>query len=361
MRQAVGLGVNTQLVDACVGAPSADQPNALLDAEKAGQASSGRRGDISLFPTLIANGVQFRGELDNTTVMEFLCAAYPAGGAPPQCAARSVISAPCEEGHYGAVMCATHGAPGGDGATRCSDTGAFPFWQCSCPYGSQMTDRGDGAPTCVVSNACLTRAAGIALCTCPTCVCQVLPAGGAAPFRCSNVTVDECAGYNGGCWQGDLAGKHYTACAPDLSAKRAAALAGIDPASVRGYTCTCPRGFSGDGAAACVDVNECEAASPAVCSGPHMRCLNAPGSYTCACEAGFAMDVPSMTCVPTSASPGGGSSGGSKGVSGGAVFGIILLTFAAAAAAGYALYRWRLKKCAALQRVACVRAVCASR
>jgi hypothetical protein len=174
-----------------------------------------------------------------------------------------------------------------------------------------------------------------------------MPPGATPAFRCSNVTVDECAGYNGGCWQSDLAGKHYTACSPDISSKKAAGLEGLDPASVRGYTCTCPRGFIGDGVTSCVDVNECEA-SPAVCPGAHMVCLNAPGTYTCICAPGFAMDVPTMTCVPTAAAPGGrggGGSGGGGGVSGGAVFGIVVLTLGCAGGAGYALYRWRLKKC----------------
>jgi hypothetical protein len=187
-------------------------------------------------------------------------------------------------------------------------------------------------------------------------VCQTLPAGSLSPFRCTNVTVNECDGYNGGCWQGDLGGKHYTACAADLSAKRAAGLAGVDPASVRGFTCTCPRGFAGDGAEKCTDVNECEAV-PSVCPGEQMRCINAPGTYTCACAPGFAMDVPTMTCVPAGSTRGGGSSGSSSGgVSAGGVFGIVLLTFGAAGAAGYGLYRWRLKKCvrfACCARVSC--------
>jgi hypothetical protein len=188
-------------------------------------------------------------------------------------------------------------------------------------------------------------------------MCQTLPPGAAAPFRCSNASISECDAYNGGCWQGELAGKRYTACTPDLSAKRAAGLAGLDPASVRGYTCTCPRGFAGDGAVSCTDVNECEA-SPAVCPGAHMVCINAPGTYACACAPGFAMDVPSMTCVPaaTSGSKGSaaGGGGGGGGVSAGGVFGIILLTFGAAGAAGYGLYRWRLKKCARRRRLGAV-------
>ena len=185
-------------------------------------------------------------------------------------------------------------------------------------------------------------------------MCQVLPPGGAAPFRCTNVTVNECDGYNGGCWQGDLNGEHFTACTPDLSAKRAAGLAGVDPASVRGYTCTCPRGFTGDGALACTDVNECEA-SPSVCPGAQMTCINAPGTYACSCVPGYAMDVPTMTCVPAGRGSGGsaGSSGGS-GIGAGGVFGIILLTFGAAGGIGYALYRWRLRKCVGAVGMGCV-------
>jgi hypothetical protein len=161
-----------------MGDPTADARNALLDAEQAGMVGTGRRSDISLFPTLVANGVQFRGDLNNATVMAFLCAAYPAGGAPARCTARGAVAAPCAEGGYGAAQCAARGGAGGDGATRCSETAAFPYWQCSCPAGSTFAAGPDGGATCVASNACLTRAAGVcvpARAPCPRACVPSLP------------------------------------------------------------------------------------------------------------------------------------------------------------------------------------------
>ena len=334
------LGASANALAACVGNPDADAPNTLLDLEQAGMRSSGRRGDVSLFPTLIANGVQYRGDLNNVSVMAFLCAGYPAGAAPALCTARGVVTAPCAAGGYGAAACAARAGDGGDGATRCTDMPTYPFWQCSCPLGQTLGAGADGTPACMASNACLTRAAGVAACACPACVCQVMPAGSAAPFRCTNVTVDECAGFNGGCWQADLAGQHFTACHADLGPKRAAGLAGLDPASVRGYSCVCPPGFRGDGVASCTDVDECkETPPPGACPGPHMTCLDRPGSFTCGCEPGFAMDVAARVCVATAAAGRGGG-----GMSAGGVFGVVVLTMACVAAAGYALYRWRLRK-----------------
>jgi hypothetical protein len=334
------LGAPSNALTACVGSPDADAPNALLDVEQAGMRSDGRRGDISLFPTLIANGVQFRGDLSNATVMAFLCAGYPAGAAPALCTARGVVTAPCAAGGYGAAACAARGVEGGDGATRCTDTPAFPFWQCSCPLGQALGAGADGTPQCLASNACLTRAAGVAACACPTCVCQLMPPSAPAPFRCSNVTVDECSdGTNGGCWQATVEGKRFSACKTDLGPKRAAGLAGLDPAAVRGYSCVCPPGFRGDGVDSCIDVDECkETPPPGACPGPHMTCLDLPGSFTCGCAPGFAMDVAARVCVATAAGGGGG------GMSAGGVFGVILLTMACAAVAGWALYRWRLRK-----------------
>lgn len=49
------------------------------------QVSNGRRGDIGIQPTIIAGGVQFRGEIDNTTILSFLCAGFEKGDAPSIC------------------------------------------------------------------------------------------------------------------------------------------------------------------------------------------------------------------------------------------------------------------------------------
>ena len=158
---ATRLGVSPSAVAACVGDPTRDAPNDLLEGEKRAMLSNGRRGDVSLFPTLIANGVQFRGDLDNVTVMQFLCAAYPAGGAPAVCSSRgmapSSAGGACAPGGFGAQACAARS----DGATRCLEQATAPYWSCSCPVGSTFATGADGTTKCTSSNPCVTRAAGM--------------------------------------------------------------------------------------------------------------------------------------------------------------------------------------------------------
>lgn len=198
--------------------------------------SNGRRGDIGIQPTIIANGVQFRGEIDNATILEFLCAGFEKGDAPPICLQGGTADADqCQESKFGAIACKARGMV--DGMTRCVGTGSFPYWTCACPRGSVSVSGTDGLPRCAVINQCLTSAAGVPECNCPTCICRNMP--DSQPPQCSSV-VDECTINNGNCWAGTLGGKQLTACVNDIEAKRKVALAGQDPNSVRGHKCVCP-------------------------------------------------------------------------------------------------------------------------
>jgi len=75
------------------------------------------------------------------------------------------------------------------------------------------------------------------------------------------------------------------------------------PANETGYTCgPCPSGFTGNGAE-CSDFDECQSNKTNSCS---QLCINAPGSYSCACQNGYSLkdDKDSCDdineCVPTS-------------------------------------------------------------
>ncbi|VDM47385.1 unnamed protein product [Toxocara canis] len=57
----------------------------------------------------------------------------------------------------------------------------------------------------------------------------------------------------------------------------------------------CPLGWTLDETGACVDVNECERTD--MCPDAYMHCLNAPGSYTCACLPGFYWSDAGSVCV----------------------------------------------------------------
>ena len=332
------LGLSEAAVTTCMGDTTADAPNSVLQGERDAQVSNGRRGDIAFFPTLIANGVQYRGDMENASVLEFICSGFNLADAPPLCLGDNVITDPCGAGRYGAQACAARS--GGDGATRCMDTAAYPYYSCNCPQGSFMvTDAATGAQACRTVNACVVRAATVPLCGCPTCTCQVLP-GSSAP-KCSNYTENPCAAGRHTCWAGEKEdnGTAVSGCVPDMTAKKQAALAGQDPSSVPGYVCACPRGYKGDGTT-CVDINECRDI-PDACPNPHQVCINTRGSFWCGCEKGYAQDLTTRTCYAM-ADPGGNTS--PRGVGPGGVFAIVFFTLAGAGGCAYGLYRWRLRQ-----------------
>ena len=336
---ACAIGVVQQLllspsaVQDCMGDTSSDAVNPALQAEHDALSSDGRRGDVAFFPTIIANGVQYRGDMENTSVLEFLCSGFSLADAPPRCLGDNVIRQPCTGGRYGQLSCAAR--RDGDGATRCQESGEYPYFRCTCESGSTLVADAYGSQRCTATNSCSLRAVSVPLCGCPTCVCQTMP-GGATP-RCSNVTVSECdLPEAGGCWHRQVDGTKLSACVPDLAAKKAAGLAGIEPSSVRGYVCRCPPGYAGDPVTDCHDIDECRD-TVGVCSGPNMVCLNRAGGYRCGCVAGYALDVNTDMCLAM-------TSGKKGGVSGAGVFFIVVFTLGTAGGAMYALYQWRLKK-----------------
>lgn len=70
-----------------------------------------------------------------------------------------------------------------------------------------------------------------------------------------------------------------TVCAGDKGARR----------------CECAPGFRGDPSSGCEDIDECEDAGR--CEDKNSRCVNAPGSYVCACADGFERSGEQGACV----------------------------------------------------------------
>lgn len=52
------------------------------------------------------------------------------------------------------------------------------------------------------------------------------------------------------------------------------------------YSCSCPEGFTGDGKAACNDIDECADPLGTACQ-VYSSCQNIPGSYVCSCSPGY--------------------------------------------------------------------------
>lgn len=323
-------GVDIAELRACVGDPNQDSVNPILEYEKWSQVSDDRRGDISIMPTIIANGVQFRGKFDETAIMRFLCNAFSSCLLPDVCddlVDRNEHA--CASGCNGQVMCA---ANLGDGRTACTETMQDPGFTCVCPPGKEEVVV-DGKRTCHDTNECATVALGIAKCQCDRCLCHNLePVKEDDPgYECYEEPPSPCdAADNGGCWMGG----GFSACVDNLDAKKKLGREGGDPHSLPSHLCMCPRGFEGDGVTGCED-RWCAK----LCSGDGQVCGRAKGSanYTCSCARDFSEQTDG-TCVRLA---GAGSSSGGFGL--GAWVGVVVASVCAVGAIGYGLYKWRLR------------------
>ena len=126
----LGVSVLTPAgVAACTGDTSVDAPNAMLDAQRAAQSA------IAVFPTLIANGMQYRGDVEGANVLQFICSAFVNSAmAPPECIASlpNRRGGACDAGSFGQLECAADRLSSGQ--TECRSTAMYPFFECSCPH-----------------------------------------------------------------------------------------------------------------------------------------------------------------------------------------------------------------------------------
>eukprot|EP00243_Klebsormidium_subtile_P002405 TRINITY_DN14756_c0_g1_i1.p1 TRINITY_DN14756_c0_g1~~TRINITY_DN14756_c0_g1_i1.p1 ORF type:complete len:688 (-),score=133.77 TRINITY_DN14756_c0_g1_i1:857-2920(-) len=297
-----GLGADVAAVKECESGADLDQPHPLLEAElssKMDQEGSGR-GQVVFLPTVVVNTNQYRGRLNPTSVLEAICSGFAVGSEPSVCLSGAVETNECLDNNGGCWA--------GQNVTACIDT--FRGWKCACPTGYL----GDGYK-CHDLDECTDVDAA-----CPADeVCVNSPGS----FRCdckpgyerSNdgtcVEPSGCKKDNGGCAQGcvDAPGSHFCTCA-------------------KGYT------LAEDGKT-CTDVDEC-ATNGAQCE---HRCVNTLGSYFCVCHDNYVLypgDGASCIRMTTDAPRGGDQRLASA-------LGVSFLFMVLAAAAGFGLYKYRMR------------------
>lgn len=319
------LGLDVERWRACVGDPDANALNPKLEAEQMAQQDDGRRGDITLLPTIVINERQYRGKIDRASVLRSICAGFVTGQAPPLCDDEGYGSNQCAEDAEGSLACAADAD--GNGLTGCESTTEWPFYRCVCPRGTTKVTKRDGGFTCDAMNGCRAAVVDTPSCSCDRCWCQTLAQG---DIKCHEEPPSACTGgaNPGGCWSA----RGVNACRDNIDAKRVAGMAGDDPAAVPATVCACPDGFEGDGLH-CADVDECARGE---CAGERMRCTNTFGSFECACEGEgrvlVADENGGRRCIAERAE---------------ASVGLLVLAVVASCAilagGGFLVYRWRLR------------------
>jgi hypothetical protein len=156
------------------------------------------------------------------------------------------------------------------------------------------------------------------VCQCP--VVNGVLFSGDGYTHCEAAGVGRCSVNNGGCWsmQDPHSNQLFTACKEGVN------------------HCVCPPGFKGDGIN-CQDIDEC-AADSLVCKCPECNCRNTIGSFECTCSSGKLYMRDHDTCIDASA---GGSSSRKVGV---VVTSVVVGSLVLAAAAGYLIYKYRLRQ-----------------
>mmetsp|Transcript_19009 Transcript_19009/g.26326 ORF Transcript_19009/g.26326 Transcript_19009/m.26326 type:complete len:693 (-) Transcript_19009:189-2267(-) len=315
-----GVGLDLGKVQQCMGQP--DGEHAILDFEKEKQVGDGERGDVTINPTVIINERHYRGKLEKTSVLNAICAGFKQDQVPDICINPEVSKNECAEGNAGYVACKANLA---NGKTMCEEK--YRGYECKCPAGSAsfMDASGQEGP-CEDENECAGTALELSACNCDRCVCINLEPG----FQCE--TIQDSCKHDLHCWHNE----EVSACMDQIGTLKALGVKGVDTRHMPPYNCTCPKGWTGDGQLSkggCSNLNECDT----ICKGSGMKCKDLEGSYECKCNSGT-YDEATDTCINEIT-----SGGGSKGTSAMAVFFIILAIVLVMAAAGYALYKYRLR------------------
>ncbi|XP_011019003.1 PREDICTED: vacuolar-sorting receptor 1-like [Populus euphratica] len=120
---------------------------------------------------------------------------------------------------------------------------------------------------------------------------------------------------NRGCWKKTQDGTTFSACVEDHS-----------------QGCKCPPGFKGDGVNSCDDVDECK--DKVACQCPECKCKNTWGSYECSCSGGLLYMREHDACISNAA----------RAEYSWSFVWIIILGLATAGVAGYAIYKYRIRR-----------------
>ncbi|KAL0364441.1 UNVERIFIED_CONTAM: Vacuolar-sorting receptor 2 [Sesamum angustifolium] len=151
------------------------------------------------------------------------------------------------------------------------------------------------------------------VCHCP--IVQGVKFIGDGYTHCEASGALRCGINNGGCWKGSKDGRTYSACIDDHK-----------------NGCKCPPGFRGDGVKECEDIDECK--EKTACQCPHCSCRNTWGSYECSCSGNLLYIHEHDTCI---------SKDSNTEVSWGIMW-VVVLGFALAGVAGYAIYKYRIRR-----------------
>ncbi|KAK1355544.1 Vacuolar-sorting receptor 1 [Heracleum sosnowskyi] len=148
------------------------------------------------------------------------------------------------------------------------------------------------------------------VCECP--IVRGVKLSGDGYTQCEAYGSLRCGINNGGCWRKTQDGRAYSACVDD-----------------RSKGCVCPPGFRGDGVSNCEDVDECK--EKLACQCPECNCKNTWGSYDCTCNRNLLYMREHDTCI-------------SKNFRTDINWGFVSIIIIALAAAGYALYQYRIRR-----------------
>ncbi|KAI3474297.1 hypothetical protein Pfo_029085 [Paulownia fortunei] len=151
------------------------------------------------------------------------------------------------------------------------------------------------------------------VCECP--IVQGVKFIGDGYTHCEASGALRCEINNGGCWKGTKDGRTYSACIDDHT-----------------KGCKCPQGFKGDGVNSCEDIDECK--DKLACQCPECKCKNTWGSYECSCSSNLLYIHEHDTCISKAANTEYSWS----------FVWVVVLGLAVAGFAGYALYKYRIRR-----------------
>nr|CAB3500902.1 unnamed protein product [Digitaria exilis] len=134
------VGLDIEKVNKCVGDPDANEENEILKAEQDAQIGHGKRGDVTILPTLVINNRQYRGTLDKVAVLKAICSGFEETTEPAICLSEDIQTNECLDSNGGCWLDTPNNV------TACKDT--FRGRVCECPIVKGVKFVGDGYTHC---------------------------------------------------------------------------------------------------------------------------------------------------------------------------------------------------------------------